>query len=415
MRQRWVGAVALVPLCAYLLTWVVATVIMSQRAPLGSVRATDLAVYAGAGRVVRDGGNPYDGNAVWASAYPLIDPGRRQPPKVNNVRVAEPPVLVWAMQPLADLPFPVTARLAELASLLVVVLGLAAVVVSLGVPRPLLALLIAVAMPPGVQYIYYGNIGVLVFAALGAGLALARRFPFLAGIALAMTICKPQVALPLAGLVILFHTPNRSRAIWGFITGAALLLLSSAAVMGPRSLLWWAQGFRSFSGTISHQIQIPSLSGLYLGRVPAGVSLLLTGTLILMALMATITAWWRLRGSTPVSVRSLAWLWLLWFLVTPYSHYYDYLFLAPVFASCFVARGQAERLRAIALLYGVVLVGLQPGAYPAEPLVAHLVPVAALLWLLPWQRLRSQWASESLSVQGPDDVGPARHLLRGPS
>ncbi len=415
MRRRWVAGVVLIPLCGYLLAWVVATVVMSQRAPLGSVRATDLAVYVGAGRVVRDGGNPYDGNAVWAQAHPLIDPGRRQPPKVNNVRVAEPPILIWAMQPLAGLPFPVTARLAELGSLVVVALGLAAAVVSLGVPRPLLALLIALAMPPGVQYIYYGNIGVLVFAALGAGLALARRFPFLAGIALAMAICKPQVAVPLAGLVILFHTPNRPRAIWGFITGSALLLLSGAPLMGPRSLLWWAQGFRSFSGTISHQIQIPSLSGLYLGRVPAGVALLLTGALMLIASASTIITWWRLRGSAPVSVRSLAWLWLLWFLAAPYSHYYDYLFLAPAFASCFVTRGQAERLRAIALLYGVVLVGLQPGAYPGEPLVAHLVPAAALLWLLPWQRLRSQWASESRSVREPDDVGAARHLLRGPS
>lgn len=394
---------AFIPLCIYLVLYFEGAIAVGWKAGIGRNVATDLTAYISAARVVRAGSDPYNGNAVWRVERGYIHLAKN-PPAVNMRRVAEPPVLFWAIQPLTYLPFRAAGLVGEMLILLCAALGLATLLRLNRVKRPALALVVGLLMSPVLLYVYSGNAGVVVFAALAIGLAAARRYPLIAGAILSIAVCKPQVALPLAGLIILFHGSSRHRAIAGFVLGAAGILGASALVTGPQSLLWWMQGFESFGGTLRYQPQIASLPGLYIQRLPAHVSLLLTAGLILLASTLTAITAWRLRHTSPVSVRSLAWLWILWFLVAPYDHYYDYLFLAPVLLSCFACPERRERIRAILLLYGVVLLGLPPGLLPAQLLVSHLVPVAVLVSLLPLWSNADKWQEP---VSGPAASAPA--------
>lgn len=358
MRDRRLTMYLLAPMCAFILVAVMA----ASREPLGRVVGYDFAVYVSAAHVVTNDGNPYDAHAVWAVERELQGLGSRAP-DVTLARVAEPPVLFWALQPLAALPFQRAILIGEMVSLMSVVAGLLLLLQAFGWRRSGLALLAGLVLPPTFQYVYEGNVGVLIFAGLALGLLVARRYPVVAGIALSLAICKPQVALPLAGLVILFHAGSRFRALAGFAVGAAVVLAASAIATGPQSLLWWLRGFVSFGRTLVHQPQVASLSALYVGRVPPHVSLLLTAGLLLLAGVATALTFWHVHDAGPMPVRSLAWLWLLWFLVAPYDHFNDYLFLAPVLLSFLATPERSDRLRAISLLYAASFVWLPGGTY----------------------------------------------------
>lgn len=382
MTLRRGTAYALAPLLGVLIAGLLGVVMANRSSGTWRDTPADIAVYVSAGKVVHRGGNPYSGDAVWSVEHRVLGLGVK-PPAINLGRVAEPPILVWAMQLLDSAPFSAMAVITEIVALLCVTGGLLALLRTSEWNSPLVALLVGLLLPPVFEYVNYANVGVIIFASLAIGLALSRRYPVLAGVVLSVTLCKPQVALPLAGLVILFHSASRRRTMTGFAIGITWLLAASAAVMGPQSLVWWVRSFGSFAGTLTRQPQIPSLVGLYLGHVPAHVALLLTVGGLLLAAMATAFTYWRMRDASPVSIRSLAWLWLLWFLVAPYGHYYDYLFLAPVLLACFHTPARAERVRAIVLVYGIVLLGLPPHTYPGEAVIYHLAPIAAVLWLLP--------------------------------
>lgn len=377
---------ALAPLLGLLIAGLLATVLADVHVgPQGNL-PRDFTVYVSAATVVRDGGNPYNSNAIWVVEHQLLGLSAN-PPTVNMGRVAEPPLVFWAMQLLTDVPFPTAAIIGAALALLCVAGGLFASARGSGVSRPLVPVLLGVAMPPAYMYVNYRNFGVVVFLALALGLWLARRYPLLAGVVLSIAICKPQVALPLAGLVILFHNASRWRTIGGFILGTMLLLGSSVLVTGPQSLMWWLQSFGSFGGTLVYQPQIASLPGLYMHRVSAHVSLLLMLASLLVSAGATAAVFWRYRHAGPVSVRQLAWLWLLWFMAAPYDHFYDYLFLAPVALSCFAEAGGSERMRAVLVLYVVLLLALFQDSMGQMPAL-YIVPLAVLTSLLPFRPFR---------------------------
>lgn len=372
MRDRRVTLYLLAPVCVLAIVYLGLALIAARSQPWGRVLGYDFAVYVSAADVVHDNGDPYNIRTLWAVERRLQGLGRHAPP-VTLARVAEPPVLFWAMQPLTTLPFKRAILAGELLSLVSAVAGLLVLLASLNWGRKAPALLAGVLLPPTLAYIFEGNVGIAIFASLVIGLRIARRHPVGAGLALSLATFKPQVALPLAGLVILFHTASRRKAIAGFITGVVAILCGSAVVMGSQSLGWWLRGFQSFGGTIGHQPQIASLSALYVGRVPVHVGLLLTGSLLLVASVVTAITLWSLRHAGSLTVRSVAWLWILWFLVAPYDHFNDYLFLAPVLLSFLGTYGRADRVRAISLLYTASFVWLSQGAYLGQAVLCGIL------------------------------------------
>lgn len=372
---------ALVPLCSLLVVWIWLLGVVSLTGHKGTV-AKDASDYISAAQVLHRGDNPYNWHNVWEDKRRMV--GLSEHTKAKQLaRVAEPPVLFWAMEPLGGRPLAFGSTILEIVFTLSAVVGLWASLAAFGWRHPVVPILIGLALPPVTYYVFIANLGVLVFAFCSLGLLLARRHPLLAGCLLSVAICKPQLALPLAGLVLLFHSASWRRTLVGFVLGAAGILGASALTAGPVTLLWWMAAFHSFTDTLRYQTLFASLNVLYEPYVPAHISALIAAVLVLLAGAATLLALRRYWAARPIQVRQIAWLWLLWFAVAPYDHYYDYIFLAPVVLSFLTSRVPGDRVRALIILYAVTLTApiQSNGEYVIAPC---LLAVVLATCLVPW-------------------------------
>lgn len=349
---------------------------VGMRLPVGVGVAKDASDYLSASQLLHKGANPYNWHAVWEDKRRILGLGENTRGK-QLARVAEPPLLFWAMEPLIGRPFGLVCLAFEIVFGLAAAVGLTALLRSFGWKWPVGALLVGLVLPPVSYYVNIANLGVVVFAFLAVGLLLARRYPLAAGLALSMSICKPQLALPMAGLVMLFHSSSRIRAMGGFVLGTVAILGASALATGPRTLIWWLQAFHSFTDTLRAQTMYASLNALYEPYLPARASMLLAIALLLAAAIVTLLALRRYWNEGPVSVRTIAWLWLLWFAASPYDHYYDYIFLAPVVLAFFPRTRPADGLRAWIVLYAVTVAGFLEMLLP-QTLVGPLLLFAVL-------------------------------------
>jgi hypothetical protein len=176
------------------------------------------------------------------------------------------------------------------------------------------------------------------------------------------------------------------------------ILAASAVTAGPRSLLWWTTAFHSFTDTLRFQTLFASLNVLYEPYVSAHVSMLIAAALVLVAGAATLLALRYYWGVRPVGVRQIAWLWLLWFAVAPYDHYYDYIFLAPVVLSFLAGKLPGDRVRALIILYAVTLnAPIQSSG--EHVLAACLLFVVLAASLVPWPLRRRQSAPQVAPAQ----------------
>lgn len=373
---------AIVPLCSILFLWVWMLLSVGVGGRIGWNLAKDGPDYISAAAVLHSGHNPYQWTSVWEGKRALLNLPENTPGK-ELARVAEPPVIFWAMEPLVGMPLGPACLILEAIFLISGIVGLWALLAAFNVRGRPIWVLIGLALPPMSYYIDIANLGVLVFAACSLGFLLARRYPLLAGLLLSLAICKPQLALPLAGLVILFHSAARRRSLIGFALGAVGILGASALTAGPLSLLWWLHAFHSFTDTLSIQTLFASLNVLYEPYLPARDSMIIAATLVVVAGIATLLALRRYWNERPVSVLQIAWLWVLWFAVAPYDHYYDYVFLTPVVLALVTgARGGVTR--ALVILYAVTLSGLIQLAAPQHIVAPCLLLVVTVAALLPW-------------------------------
>lgn len=161
------------------------------------------------------------------------------------------------------------------------------------------------------------------------------------------------------------------------------MLAGSAITAGPASLGWWLGSFTNFATSVPDQGDIPTLAGLYVGWAPHILSVALVALSLTAAGALTVLALRRYRHAPePLPVRSLAWLWLVWFLAAPYGHFADEVFLAPVLLSVFRGAGSQERVTAILLLYAAVLSVLVQNIHPSHMALLCLLPLAGLLTLI---------------------------------
>lgn len=381
---------ALAPLCSVLILWIWLLGSVGHALPVGRAAAKDAPDYISAAHVLQRGENLYRPHLVWEGKRHMLGLSENTPGK-ELARVAEPPVLFWAMEPLIGKPVaPASLALVGL-FFLAGLIGLVAACAALGWRNPVVPVLVGLALPPMSYYIFIANLGVVVFAGCSAGLLLARRYPFLAGCLLSLAICKPQLALPLAGLIMLFHSSSRLRAIAGLVAGTAVILGASALTAGPRTLLWWLQAFHSFTDTLHVQTLFASLNVLYEPYLPSRVSMLIAAALVVLAGVATLVALRRHWTDGPLDVRNLAWLWLIWFAVAPYDHYYDYIFLAPVVLSFLANTRPGDRVRAFIILYAVTLAGpLETAAAPPHLIGPILLFIVIGAFLIPWPLRRTR-------------------------
>jgi hypothetical protein len=239
-------------------------------------------------------------------------------------------------------------------------------------------------LPQVVTGAFYGNVIGVVFAGIGGALAIARRHPLPAGALLAVAWLKPPVALPLALLIVLFHTGSRRATAAGFGIASLALLAVTLVTTGAGSLGIWVSGLLRYSRDMAIQPDVASLAGLYVRWAPTGVRLGVEALVLLAALALTALVWRLHRAKQMVPVAAVAWLWFVWFLATPYAHFFDEMLLTVAFLTLlgFNGRDLVRPMPALSLyllFFSLLLISWTP--YHAYLLALPLLVIAALLYV----------------------------------
>ncbi len=121
--------------------------------------------------------------------------------------------------------------------------------------RPPSEILPAFAGVPTALMMLNAQLDGIVALGLGAAIVLYRR-PFFAGLALGLTLMKPQLVLPL-GIGLLVVREWRVIAGWG---AAGALLLASTAVLTPRWVIDWLSQTRSTVQAGAREVDLPHLA-----------------------------------------------------------------------------------------------------------------------------------------------------------
>jgi Glycosyltransferase family 87 len=398
---------ALGPLVAILTLWMIAFLASGtvQAGPSGTKMGGDFAIFLGGAQTLRSGGDPYDRGQLFQSERGLLLRQHVEVPKAQDfIRVGNPPVIFWLLQPLLDAPFRIAAWI-WIAALYMLSFGAFLVLLGyLGWRRWAVPVAFFLAMPQTVFAAYYGNLDAIVFAGLVIAIACLPRRPFIGGFVLTVALLKPQVALPIAGLLILFASRSRPRTLAGMSAGTICLVLSSAVVAGFGSVAAWAGSLLGYSRDLSVQPDIASLSGLYVYSMPS-VSRLLLQTLLVLSGLGLTWWWWRERRSDVTELKDIAWLWVLWFLISPFAHFHDEVLLAiPVVACLGIdARLVTSRARLLTLYMLALSLLLFPlSRFHTDLQSLALLPVATALFLIARHEYQSSMASSSHS--GPATV-----------
>lgn len=188
----------------------------------------------------------------------------------------------------------------ELGGRLWVLFGLACFALGLLLavrPRPPSAALAGFASAPTALLMLNAQVDGFVALGLGAALALWSR-PFLAGLALGLTLTKPQLVLPV-GLALIVARMWRVLGGWAV---AGIALWASFAMLDPLWVVHWLGPVGATVAPVSREVDLPHV-GVFLpaawqGYAVAGISLL-TGTVVVYLA-------WRRRHDTAVAASILA-------------------------------------------------------------------------------------------------------------
>lgn len=143
-------------------------------------------------------------------------------------------------------------------------------------PRPPSAVLPAFASVPTALMLLNGQLDGVVALGIGAAIALWSR-PYLAGVALGLTLLKPQLVLPI-GLALLVARRWRVIAGWAAV---GLVLWSLVAVLNPRWVFQWLASAGSTVQPGSREVDLPHLGILF----PSGVQTLAVAALTIAAVV----------------------------------------------------------------------------------------------------------------------------------
>ena len=154
-------------------------------------------------------------------------------------------------------------------------------------PRPPSAILPAFASVPTALMLLNAQVDGVVVLGIGAALALRSR-PYFAGLALGLTLMKPQLVLPI-GLALLVGRQWRALAGWA---AAGIVLWGSVAILNPHWVLDWLAPTSATVTPGSREVDLPHLGTL----LPAAWQLYAVAALTLLALVAVVVLARRCRN-----------------------------------------------------------------------------------------------------------------------
>jgi multidrug transporter EmrE-like cation transporter len=231
-----------------------------------------------------------------------------------------PPSFQLLIAPLALMPF--AAAYAVWSGL-----GAAAyLAVVTRVSRHRWTLLFACAFPGLFVTLWQGQTSLFVGAALGAGLMLLDRRPWIAGAVLGLLVCKPQFAILLPLLML---GTGRWRSIGGAAISVMAALAISAAVFGLPLWRMFLTNLPEVSASLTRGelpwAKVPSVfvALAWLG-LPHTLAMALHVAIGLAVALATLASW-RRPGPLPLKAALAV---LATLIITPYSFNYDLVLLA---------------------------------------------------------------------------------------
>ena len=270
--------------------------------------SVDFNTYMAAAQIgLHDGWSHIYDQGLVAIQQQLLAPGSRRQPFIS------PPTVAFTVAPLAVFPHPVAYVIWAVLTFGAFAAAMALAGISTGLSR-WVAVVGALAPWWIMHSVNVGQVVPLVAAGLVVGWRLLRdRREVLAGIAFGAILLKPNTAM-LVPLALLFATRYRALAAWG--ATAALVLLMTAAVLGPNGVMSYVnQMLGPWPGGADNVTLRGALDA-------TGVFAAVLRTLIVAAVMG---ASYRMRAS-PAMVVPLAIVGSL--LVSPYLHGSDLCLLA---------------------------------------------------------------------------------------
>ncbi len=311
--------------------------------------ATDLSYIWAGPRSVLDGANPYDAASWQASVERLGTQAIGIPPIYTY-----PPVVLLVLLPLGLLPLPVVDVVWIGGSLVAAVLAVGRLL-RLTLPDLPLAHgivgLTLLASQPSVQALINVQWTFWIVAALAAALVWIREGRGrLAGVAFAMTLCKPQLAVLTIPALVLHARALGSRSFLQtlmLVTGVPLL--SSVLLWGP----WWSAWFSAMEARIGEPT-IATVSTLF------GTAFGLPGRLLTLAVIAVLAVILARR----IDPASPAWPGVaiaMSVAAAPYARSYDQVLLVvaiPLVAGEIAARGHRHAALWLTAVAGLGMIGL---------------------------------------------------------
>ena len=361
-------------LCGLLLLWVWLAIeaIITSPGPNGAVFGVDFSHTYAAVRLLSAGHDPYDLHSIANVQHAVMASyGLPVQPRSPSVLVGTSSFFLLILLPLNAAPYQTAAIAWMLCTYALIGLVFLALLRHLGWSRRGIPAVLFLASPAVVVTTYDGNTLSVVFAGFAGGFALLRRHPFVAGILLSVAVIKLPVALPLVGLLVLFHAPQKRWVIGGFLSAFLSRQVLAAVVLGPRYEGWWLGSMVNFSRTMPGQPNVASLSGLYAQLLPETTRLGMEALSVGIAAAATLAFWWKVRHEPTLPLLRTGWLWFVWLVATPYAHFIDEMLLViPVLALIGRDGLQITRPLSVCVLY---LLGLSILLYSWTPMHMQLL------------------------------------------
>lgn len=349
--------------------------------------ADDWRVFYAAATVVEHGGNPYDPAVIHPAEQAADHYAVVQPSLDDFVNL---PIVAWALQPLAALPFWASYALAAALGLIAAGIALFAWLRRWGWRGSAPWAVFALLSWPALLGVYSGQFDLLLLGMVIAAMALSmRRNPGLAGAVCAgAVLVKPHILWPLPLLLAVSQLPDRRAATRSIVAAAATatVMIAGGEILMPGSTARFLSHLLAFGGRIS-TVQ-PDLSGLpgMFEHLPGGGVIAAAVTALGAVANLGFAVWWArsraalaLAPETRVALGMCAGL-ALWLVATPYAHPNDDVLLFPLLA---LAVGtNAVHVRQRDLVRALAAVALVIAAFVVSPIAGSAVTVAtaAVLW-----------------------------------
>lgn len=349
-----------------------------NRSIAGPIKGPDFLQFYTSGSLIRTH-HPsalYDFNALHRAQVALVpESGPELYPPVY------PPQVALLFAPFSALPY----RPAMLLWTLITIAIFCAIVrsawrpVATNLPDSLFVFAAAAAFPPFWNLVLFGQATILILAAFWAGwMALEREKPFLAGLAFGLLLIKPQFAIPLAVVVLVYRQ-------WAMLLGAVTSIAIQIGVVVV--LLGWpvVEAYAAFVPVMlqhadlleAKPFQSHSLRALT-RLAPTSIALPLWGVMCAAVLVYVVKVW---KSGAPLRVR-LGIVILASVLVNPHLIVYDATVLAlPLI--WFGAYVQERDVRANAVVFWTIVYWLfVTFLAPTAAIIGVQVSVLLMAWLV---------------------------------